>query len=31
MRTISIRLDDKECEELDDVLRQMGQTKQTFF
>ena len=31
MRTISIRLDNRECEELDEVLRQMGQTKQTFF
>ena len=31
MRTISIRLDDNECEELDNILRQMGQTKQTFY
>ena len=31
MRTISIRLDDNECEELDRILKQMGQTKQTFY
>ena len=31
MRTISIRLDDNECEELDALLQQMGQTKQTFY
>mgnify|MGYP002626052670 CR=1 FL=1 len=31
MRTISIRLDDDECEELDAILKQMGQTKQTFY
>lgn len=31
MRTVSIRLDDQECEELDLMLRQMGQTKQTFY
>ena len=31
MRTISIRLDDRECDELDIILKQMGQTKQTFY
>ena len=31
MRTISIRLEDDECEELDVILKQMGQTKQTFY
>ena len=31
MRTVSIRLEDNECEELDSILQQMGQTKQTFY
>ena len=31
MKTISIRLDEKDCDELDTILKQMGQTKQTFY
>jgi len=31
MKTISIRLDDNIYDELDSILKAMGQTKQTFF
>ena len=31
MRTISIRLNDADYEMLDEMLEQMGQTKQTFY